>query len=389
MPDYIDFPIPTDPDELAQLAFDYLAEQIPGFVPAAGNLDTIFVEAIARIAAVVGTLASTVPTSIFRAYGPLIGLNPIDATPATAQTTWTLRDDAGYTIPAGTQVGVRAAGDQLVPFKVLTDIVVAPGATATAGGAVTIVAAEAGAAGSGLGTTGGPVELVDLLDYVTGITLVAPTSGGVDAESDSAYLNRLRLDLQLLTPRPILAPDFAALARNTPGVDRALAIDNYDPVTGTSDNERMVAVAVIDANGNQVTTAVKAAVTAALQAQREVNFVVNVIDPTYTVIDVSFTITVLSGFVEADVVGRAIAAVASYLSPANWGLAPTGDQRVWLRRQFVRYLELATVINNVQGVDEVTGLSLGVHGGAMGTDDVALAGAAALPQPGSIVGVTA
>jgi uncharacterized phage protein gp47/JayE len=64
------------------------------------------------------------------------------------------------------------------------------------------------------------------------VTLDAPTAGGVDAESDADYLDRLHELLTLLAPRPILPNDFAVLARTVAGVGRATAIDLYNPTTG-------------------------------------------------------------------------------------------------------------------------------------------------------------
>lgn len=496
MPEYIDVPIETDPEVLSGEVFDYLQARIPGWVPNAGNLETILTEALARIGAEIRDVASRVPVSVFRWFGPLVGVYPVDATSAVAQTTWTMIDDSGYTIPADTLIGIRAAGDQLVIFQTIDDVIVPPGDTMTAVGGVTAIAVTPGAAGSGLGTPGQEIELSSLLDYVTAVTLVAATTGGIDAEADFDYLNRLRTELQLLTPRPILPQDFAVLARNISGVARALAIDLYKPgtdetqrvtitgaptsggirltfsgqqtgagaivfdsnagavqtalealsnidvgdllvtggpfpatpidvkfrgpkggtdqpamtVTSTlgggsspaaavttptpgvapeTTRERAVTVALTDEVGQPVTSTAATAVDAYLQSLREVNFEVYVIDPTYTTIHVTFTVTIYDGFVPADVVAAAEAAVAAYLSPAAWGLPRTGDRFIWLQKTYVRYLELATVLNNTEGVDEVTALQLGVEGGALSTADVILSGAAPLPQPGTITGTAA
>jgi hypothetical protein len=48
---YIDPPLTTDPEDLAQLVFEHLQARIPGYVPNDGNLDTIIVEALALIGA--------------------------------------------------------------------------------------------------------------------------------------------------------------------------------------------------------------------------------------------------------------------------------------------------------------------------------------------------
>lgn len=540
MPEYIGVPIETDPEQLAQDAFELLQANAPGWVPNAGNLDTWLLEAVARMAAEVRDVASRVPLAVFRRFGPLAGVPPIDATKATVTTTWTMVSSAGFTIPAGTLAAIRTAGDELVSFETITDTVILPGATVANG--VAMAAATAGEAGSGLGAPGGPLELTDPLDYVVSVTQVAVTSGGVDAEDDAVYLNRLRTELQLLAPRPILPADFAALAQATPGIDRALGLDGYNvlhnllslndasfetsvagysggnavlaqsatvaadgansmrltassaadtyaqlilanaitvtpgevitavaslragttgrtikvglafytsgnvligtvfygttgadvntgftqvsvtapaPATaakvqvipyvvaaanaeihyvdkvsvrrgtgtdwvpgGTAETglERMVTVAVVDENGNAPSGAALTALAADLDAKREVGFTVFAIGPTYTQIDVAFTITTYEGYDPAATVDAAEAAVLAYLSPANWGHPPLGDRRAWINETTINRLELATVINNVQGVNRVTVLTLGLHGGALSTSDVTLAGPASMPK---------
>lgn len=489
MPTYITPVIETDPEAYAEDAYAFLQSVFPGWSPADGALSTRQIQAVARILAVLGRLASAPPTSIFRYLGAkLFGIPPVDAAAAIGTTTWTMRDDAGYTIHAGTQVGISAAGDDLVPFVVLADVVVPPGSTATAAGEVTIIAVTPGAAASALGMAGTDVELIDLLDNVTAITLTDTTSGGVDAELDEDYLPRLVGKLQLLTPTPVLPAEFAAVARDEPGVDRALVIDLYNPfaneietitvdatsgtftltftgqttgaiarnasaadvqtalealsniapgdviVTGgplvtaavtvefagaydgtnvtqmtansgslsggthtatiatnrqgsqRTGNERMVAVFPVDADGAAVSDPTKTSLDARLQALREVNFVVNVDDPTFNDIDVTFVGVAFPGFDPADVQARAIAAVTAFLNPATWGLPRTGDQHVWVDQPIVRFQDLSAILNNVEGFDHWTTLTFAKHPASLATSDVTMTGPAALPRPLTING---
>jgi uncharacterized phage protein gp47/JayE len=370
---YIDVPIVTDPDDLAAQAFDQLQGAIPGWVPNDGNLETILTEALALIASVVAFKASGEPRSIFRWFGPLVGITPIDATQATVQSTWTARDTQGYTIAAGTVVGIRTAGDELVAFTVLNGVDILPGEGATDAGAVTLIAVNAGSAGSGLGTIGGAVELIDPLDWVAGVVQTDVTTGGVDAETDQAFLDRLRGELQLLTPRPILAPDFAALARTVAGVYRSVAIDGYNPGDDTFGNPRMVSVACMDANGNAIDSTHKTAVEDYLEGLREVNFEVNAMDPTFTQIDVIYRVAAAAGFDPAALVTAVTAAITVWLAPASWGLPATGDRAAWIDSDTVRYLDLSYVIRRVPGVDHITELAFNAHAAAVGTFTVTIA----------------
>lgn len=66
MSDYIEIPIETDPAVLEQEAFDFMQTAFPDWVPNDGNLDTILIEAMARMVAEARDVASAVPTDIFR-----------------------------------------------------------------------------------------------------------------------------------------------------------------------------------------------------------------------------------------------------------------------------------------------------------------------------------
>jgi len=393
VPEYISVPIEVEPIDVVQLAITRMQEQFPGWQPNQGNLDTWLIYSLLSEAVQLREVASDVPTSIFRYFGAnVLQIPPVDASEAVCDTTWTARDNLGYTIAAGTQVGIRATGDELVPFEVMADVPIPPGSTATQAGEVPIQAMEAGADGSGLGSPGGPVELIDPLDWVQSIVQVGVTTGGVDAEEDFVYLNRLAALAQLLSPRPILPNDFAVLSRSIAGVARATAIDGYNPADSSTNNERMVAVAVIDAAGNAEDATTKNAVDAYLESLREVNFIVNVIDPTYTTIDVQYSIHVLPTFDPPSTISDVDDALNGYLDPSGWGRDPNAldvDQDpTWVNNPNVRLYEVAQQINTVRGVDYIASLQIRKSGGTFGTADIVMTGIAPLPRPGTMTGTS-
>ncbi len=542
---YSELPIETDPEVLEQDANDYLITNIPDWTPYEGNLEVWMIKALARMTAETRDVAADVPLAIFRYFGKsLIGLPSIEASKATVASTWTVQDNAGYTIRAGTIAGIPRTGDELIAFEVVSDVIIPPGSTVTAAGAILLQAVDAGAAGSNLS---GIPQLIDAIAWVTSIAMVGTTTGGVDAETDEAYISRLVSELQLLTPRPILARDFAVMARRIAGVARAVGLDGYDPehnlltlnqasvetdtaglevhtnatisrdgtlgadgnaslkqtavAAGTSgartasgangipvtandeytavasfrpsvanrlcqvgifwfdaansivtaplsaailqtagvwstmsftarapaaavraavmmiyssvaiseannsdkhilrrgssvvwkaggspmnNNERYVTVAAIDGNGNPVSSDAKAQIDTLLQEEREWNFVVHVIDPTYTTIDVTFTVRALAGYTIADVDTRAEQAVKDYLNPKNWGVVDSADS--WSNTPVVRYLEMAEVLNRVAGVYYVENLTMRTGINAFASADVPLAGAIPMPQAGVVIG---
>jgi hypothetical protein len=234
---------------------------------------------------------------------------------------------------------------------------------------VPIVAVEPGEAANGLTGVG---TLVDTLAFVDDVTIVGSTAGGVDAETDDEYLARLTDELTLMAPRPIVPEDFEILARNIAGVDRAVAVDGYDPHTDTYDNERTISVAAVDEDGEAVSNDTQAEIEAYLEARREVNFEVHSIDPVYTTIDVVASVVILPGFDSATVLDMVEAALNDYLDPANWGRAQSGDgrfSRPWINTTTVGYLNIARTVLMVEGVAFIDTLT--VEGG---TTDVDLSG---------------
>jgi hypothetical protein len=385
MSSYIPVPVDSEPTDLAGAAFDYLQGQVPGWEPANGNLESWLIEALSLIAGELRALTALVPDAIFGYYGAsILGLPPYPAVQANAMTTWTMVDNAGYTITAGTVIAVTPpASTTGYGFTVDADVVIPAGQTVAAG--VECHALEAGAAASGLT---GTVQVIDSLVFVQGVTLDGPTSGGQDAETTDAYLSRLSALLTLLTPRPILPTDFAIIAqREVEGVGRAVAIDLYNPGPPINANcPRCVTVVVVGPDGQPVAPEVKTEVDDLLQSEREVNFLVFVADPTYSTIDVATTFHSYAGWDPAAVQASVVTALQNYLNPANWGVPPFGDPSTssWINQPKVRYLELAQAINNVDGVHYIDTLAFGLHGGAQGQADVVMAGVAPLPEPGTI-----
>jgi hypothetical protein len=387
MSEYIAVPVEVDPEDIVENVIEYLQVRWPGWEPNDGNLDVWLLRANALEAAELREIASSVPTSIFRYFGAyLANLPPVDEAPAITTSTWTMIDDQGYTIEIGTQVGIRAAGDELIPFETMNTVAIPPGQTATAVGAIQLMAIEAGADGSGIGAPGGEVELIDVLDFVDTVTMVTATTGGVDAEADDDYLARLREELQLLTPRPIIPEDFAVLAKRVPGVARALVIDNYDPGPPIVTNaERFVTLAAVDPDGNAVSGAIKADVIALLEAMREVNFVVAMIDPTYSNMEVQATVFAMDGYSASEVQLNVEAALDSHYNAATWGQTIAGIQsqaitRDWQNTPVARFLELAQAVNAAEGVAYIVTLTHRIAAGSYVSTDITLPGVAPLPR---------
>lgn len=384
MGDYLRVPIEVEPADVEAEQILDLQARIPGWVPNDANLDTAELQVGALQIATIREVASSVLDTIYRTSGAsLDGVQPLDATAATGDSTWVMPNSAGYTIPAGTEVAKAVAGDDAIGFRTTLDVVVAPGQTTTAAGGVPLEALVTGAAGSGLT---GSLTLVTPVDFGGGvptITLVGPTTGGQDAESDSDYLDRLTRLRRRLTFGVVLPADVAEAAQDVAGVDRVLVIDNFIPPS-TTGAAAALTVVPIDAAGANVSSGVKTAIVATLAAFREQGFLFSTMDPVRTNIAVTFSFTTISGFTAAAVRAAAEAAITSYLSPANWGQPAGGDQRAWVDDTTVRFGEMYAVLNGVSGLDHVTTLTITPPGTA--NTNATLTGPGALPNLTSVVG---
>lgn len=383
---YLAVPVTTDANTLATDALTTLAANLPGWVPRDGHLEVWLVQALAAMAATTAQVAGQASEAIFQYFGQsLLNLPPIAGASATAPSTWTVTDTQGHTIPAGTIVGWSTSASSSTLFRTTADVVIPPGSSSTASGAVPLTAVTPGADSNGLGP--GTWQLFSNLAWVTSVVSTAASSGGADPETTAAYLARLRSQLKLLTPRPILPADFAALAAAQIGVARATALNGYNPADGSSGNARMVTVAAVDTSGSPLGSAAQSSLAATLQAMREVNFVVNVISPTTSTVTVTATVAATSGAVLNTVSAAVSSAVSAFLSPAHWG--DTQDSSGmwtgrWINSPTVRYLDVASVINAVPGVAYVAGLSIGLGSATQASGDVQLPGAVPLPTPGQI-----
>lgn len=367
---YLRAPIDVDLAQLVDDALARIARKIPSWVPREGHLEVAVIEELARLVQETYAVAATVPDDIFSAYGrELAGIPQVEGQPAVGTVQFAVSDAAGYNIPAGTVVAAAVSGDEQIFFATGATLTIPTGSTT---GTVQAVAEQDGQDANGFT---GPVEVIDQLAFVDSATLVGLTSGGVDAEDDVTYRDRLADELRLSAPRPILPADFAAFARQIVGVHRALVVDGYDPDSETFDNPRMVTVVPVDADGLTPSQPVVDALEADLQSRREVNFVVNADEPTYTPVAVVVEFVPADGFTDQAAEEAVEAAVVRLLSPAVFG---GGDQSppVWEQQDTVRFLDLAAAI---AADDAVAGLtSLTVNGDA---EDVQLSGVVPLPAP--------
>lgn len=149
--------------------------------------------------------------------------------------------------------------------------------------------------------------------------------------------------------------------------------------------EKMVTVFAQDSTGVKVSAGVRTAIEVYLAALRETNFVVNTSDVVSNPIDITYNISIFPGYVGASVITAVNLALTNFLNPTVWGIVGT-DPLSWVNETVVRYLEVASVINAVPGVNIVNSLTLGPHSGALSAADLPMDGIVPLPVASTLSG---
>jgi hypothetical protein len=388
---YVGPDIETDQVVLAQGVFNRLAARVPGWAAHDGNPDVWLIEAFCALAAEIRHDATDVPGAVIATFmTEVLGLPIRQPTPAVGVTRWVARDPRGYAIQPGATIVVPRTGDELVGFAVVDGAVIPPDQTEVAG--VVVRAVEDGAVGNGLI---GPAEMSDpYYDWCQLVEVTQPTVNGDDGQSMTGYLNNATNLLRMVAFRPILPYDFALLAKQIPGVGRAVAMDGYEPVDGTWGHARQIALVVTDSRGEPLPDPTMSAISGFLEDNREVNFLVPVVSPAYAPTDVTFEATAYAGQDPELVNAICVDAITQLLSPALYRLGTTspgisagevvpppqnGGQP---GRMTIRLNEIVAILDRCRGVDWVGPVTID---GAVA--DKILVGPTTLPRAGAVAGV--
>lgn len=362
--------IDTDEDAVTDRILANLGDAIAGWEPYEGSPEVALAEEIGRETAATNQLAADALDFAAAGVGQTVyQLLPFQGTPATlpdVEITFTpvAPGPAGLaesTIPAGFTI---VAGG--VAFELLADVTPVD----TSPIHVSMQAVDPGTAGNI--TVGAPLdaEVITSTLAVASATVLASGTGGVDEETITDYLARLVDYVSLLRLGGVRGDDLAAVARTVPGVHRALGLDLYDPADGLYTHERTATVIAIDEAGQAVTST---ALTDALAAVREVNFVINTTTPTYTQVAVVVDLYSAAGVDPTQLEADVTAAIATAIDPGTWG-SSGADPQAWTEKTTLRTFDIAAAVFSVPGVAGVNTIT--VNGGTT----VTLTGPGALPR---------
>jgi hypothetical protein len=137
------------------------------------------------------------------------------------------------------------ANGNLQGFETLTDTTFGVGTTSLV---VTVQAMNTGTAANGCSGSGN-LDSSTPITFITGLSMAASSNGGVDAEDDQTYLNRLATLMTTLTPSPITSQDFSTIAMSQPGVGRAFTLSTFNPETWSTTCNTVSGVATLSSVG--------------------------------------------------------------------------------------------------------------------------------------------
>lgn len=364
---FVDIPFTPDADQMADDAVDELQSTWQDWEPDDADPEVILIEACAPMAAEAEAMAAQMPAEALRTAGTqLYGIDYDEGSPAQTTVTLTFVDGSGYTVPAGGQINIDGYA-----FGLINDATIPadPGSGPFVLAGVPVACAVYTQEANGL--TGTTVVSLDLPQSVSTITVDSATTDGTDPMDDDEFLLKVVAKLQLRADTLITARDFALEATLVPGIGFAWAVGN---------NAREVQVTIADPNGLPVPQDVKDALDLIYSdpSVRSVNVNYEILDPTYTEIDVTWSVVATSQQAAIgleDVIDQRLTTLLSPLTAEKDG---TG--------MIYRNLVLAR-IGALQGVERVVDVTLATPtaGASVNSngDVVMVGGAAALPTPGT------
>lgn len=349
-------------EELYDAAIVQMKSDIPDWQEREGNAEVVLLQAFALMAEETIFAINRTPNGIMEGVLKMYGVSrDLGSAPVTS-ITFNMAGTLGYTIPAGTNIGVAGSGDdEPVVFQTNTDLTIPIGSnTGTVGATGTEFTSRANGTPAGSGA-----ELIDSNAYVDSAVLATDVSMGRDVEEDIDYVNRGATYLQRLSDTLVTANDFRAYALEFPFVRRVLALDQYNSATPGTPAPGYLTLALYGPSA-PLSASEKDILRSAIDARKQVNLTVSLIDATVQNVDVTVSVRYLAGYSEADITNAVNDALEDYLNPDTWMWGNT-----------VRRNELIQLISNVEGVDYVETLTTPAN-------DVVLSDRFDLPNAGTL-----
>lgn len=376
--EYVDLTIfDEDPNTLFDVAIEYARTVLPEWVPEAGNIEVVLIEAIATEAANVIQAINRVPGAVTETLLKLFGVERSDGTAATATLQVIAINSNGYTILQGSPFAYFPPdGSEPLVYTTDQDLVIPNGSIS---GTVAITAQEVGTNYNEPGG-GSPLQLLENAPYVQSASLIGSPTGGTEAESDDVFFQRAINTLRSYSAALTTASQIEAfvLVNYSDNIyrahvfDKSRAADRDTTAAGYVDQAHtgysLVAIAGQNSDPNDTSdTTISADLRQEIQddltARVNPGLITEVVNAEIVDVGVQVTLKKLAGFTGEQVQTAVRAALVDYLSSNNWN---------WDRK--VRVNELISLIDGVTGVDYVetidgiTTTSANASGGGAGQD---------------------
>jgi uncharacterized phage protein gp47/JayE len=333
-----------DPQDIVDAALVTLQSRLPDWQPSETNIELALLEAMALEVAETIYSINRLPEVMVETLLALYEINRDQGTAPSVTIEFTMVDNAGYTIPSGTEVSIPISGTENLSFFTDSELVIASGSTT---GTKTATAIENTITANGV-ASGTSCELVDAIESVESVETTTAIAGGEAPEDDTTFLTRGIQRLQRLTDTLVIPEHFSQYALEQTYVSRAYSIDNYNSEAGSGvpgDHDGHITV-VVYGDGANVSSPNKALLLAGLDDNASGNLGVHLLDPTINTVNVAIAVKKVDAYTTGAIETAVEDALTEYLNPATWDWSGT-----------VRRNEIIALVSNIVGVDYVVSLT--------------------------------
>ena len=188
--EYIDLTIyDLEPVDIYNDAVEYARTALPELEVRAGTVEDALIQAMSYSTALLVGSINRMPDGLMEGILKLMGFSRLEATYSEGSATFTVDDNNGQTVPAGTVIAYEEVSAEGIvtswTYETLTDLIIGVGSTT---GTVNIRAINPGLYPSIF--SGQNLVLVSPAAGVLTVDLVSQTAVGTNSESDTQYFTR-------------------------------------------------------------------------------------------------------------------------------------------------------------------------------------------------------
>ena len=303
----------TPDDRDPQATFDAMLAAVQAALPTwdarNGALETVLMEAWATGTADLIYALNRLPGRIEEDILALYDVARYAGARATGTAVITWDTSRTATVSAGLRFAVP---DSEIELEVTTTTT-GTGATLS----VPVRATEPGSAPNSV-ASGAALDVLDSIPFAVSVALSGTLTGGADAETDAAYIERASTRLARVTSSLVVPEHFTAYALENPAIKRAKVYDQWDG-TGSlvTSDLGYVTIAVYGAQA-QVPSGTRTTLAAEMDERAASMITPVVIGATLTTINIAATVVALAGYDTNEVRDACEAAVRAYVNTDRW-----------------------------------------------------------------------